>query len=172
MNKSFCTLFAVIFAFCSTPAIAEEVKKIEPASVITLPVETKDPFTAYSLGLIPFSSYSAANYVGTTRLSWQPSAGLRMAAFFQNTVDIALFISAITCFQRASQAVNQTTGCSVYGINQTDSSLAYYSYLTGYLASVIAIPVSRLLWHAPYWGNAAVEQNKRVLLENGYKVAP
>ena len=131
----------------TVPAFAQQTS--EPARTINLPVELKDPYTAYTVGLIPFYSYAAAAYVGTSRLSWNPSDEMTNAATNQMLVDLG-FLAAGIVFAGAGVATNNP------GLNIAS------------VVSIVAIPFCHVATYAPFWGQEAVRFNKKQMADSGF----
>ncbi len=133
----------------SLPAQAQQ--PIFVMRTTNVPVELKDPFTAYSIGLVPFYSIGAANYVGTTRLKWDPDPGLKFSAVTQTLLDVALLAAGIYLYQRST--TEPTTSAT---------------FLSGGVGALAAIPLTHLWFHAPFWGQQAVEFNRKRLEQEGF----
>lgn len=127
-------------------------KAAAPLAVVALPLDLKDPYTAYSLGMIPFASSLAARYVGTHRLSWHISDELSGAATRQALMDWGLLVggAAIMGFTTAMPYNMQGQGVFVGA------------------GALLAIPVSHWLLYAPYWGEEAVRLNRGELARHGF----
>lgn len=123
-----------------------------PIAVVALPLDLKDPYTAYSLGMIPFGSTIAARYVGTRRLSWRIDDELNGAATRQALLDWGLLVG----------------GAAILGIS---SAMPYGAQGQGAFigaAAIVAIPVTHWLLYAPYWGEQAVVFNRAELSRHGF----
>jgi len=135
---------------CGSPALAQQ--PIYVMRTTNLPIELKDPFTAYSIGLVPFYSIGAANYVGTTRLKWDPDPGLKFSAMTQTLMDFALLGAGIYLYQRATTEAPATTA----------------TFYSGGAAAFAAIPLTHLWFYGPFWGQRAVEFNRQRLEQEGF----
>ncbi len=127
-------------------------KAARPLTVVAMPLDLKDPYTAYSLGMIPFASTVAARYVGTRRLSWRIDDDLNGAATRQVIMDWGLLVG----------------GAAVLGLS---ASMPYGTQGQGAFvgaAAILAIPVSHWLLYAPYWGEQAVSFNRAELTRHGF----
>lgn len=147
LSKPGLTLAAALMVSTAMPAQAQQVAA--PTRTINLPVELKDPYTAYSVGLVPFYSHAAASYVGTSRLSWQPSEKLSNAANTQILGDIGFLAAGVLL-----------AGAGVVG-NSPGLSIAS-------LVSFIAVPISHVAFYAPFWGQEAVRFNIKQMTDSGF----
>lgn len=114
MRRLVPVLSALSILAAPLPAMAQQPIFVMRAT--NLPVELKEPFTAYSLGLIPFFSIGAANYVGTTRLKWDPDPGLKFSALTQTLTDAALLVAGIYLYQRSSTDPTNSTAFLAGGV--------------------------------------------------------
>ena len=130
-----------------TPALALPAEA--PSRTINLPVELKDPYMAYSIGLVPFYSAAAATYVGTTRLSWDPPESLKTASTNQFLADLTLLAGGIVLLGLSGPTQNP--------------GLALAS-----LVSFVAIPFSHSTFYGPFWGDKAAEFNRSEMREAGF----
>lgn len=135
-------LLAIGIIAASTPAQANT-----SAGTVSLPVELKDPYQAYSLGLIPFGGTVAASYVGTHRLSWKTPDHLQSAANASLLMDVGILLGG--GFIAAGNPSNAPA------IN---------------LLTLAALVGAHVFWFAPYWGDRAVDFNRSELQRNGFKV--
>lgn len=119
---------------------------------VTLPVELKDPFVAYSLGLVPFYSMAAANYVGFSRLSGTCEPGAASTGFGQFALDVGLVVAGSWLMAQG-------------GANAAQSAQAA-PLLGG--ACYLAIPVAHMFLFAPGWGNRAAMFNRASIELAGY----
>lgn len=142
MKHALAGLLAIGIIATSTPAQANT-----SAGTVSLPVELKDPYQAYSLGLIPFGGTVAASYVGTHRFSWKTPDHLQSAANSSLLVDAAILFGG--AFFSAANPSNAPA----------------ISFLT--LGALVG---SHMLWFAPYWGDRAVDFNRSELKRNGFNV--
>lgn len=123
-----------------------------PSMVVALSLDLKDPYTAYSLGLIPFGSTIAARYVGTRRLSWRIDDELNGAATRQALMDWGLLVG----------------GAGILGLA---AAMPYGSQSqTAFLgaAALLAIPFTHWAMYAPFWGEQAVGHNRAELTRHGF----
>jgi hypothetical protein len=133
--------------FATMPALAQQ-----PATTprtINLPVEMKDPYTAYAIGLVPFYSTAAATYVGTSRLSWDPPANLKNAGTNQFLADLSFVAAGLLLAGVAGATNNPAVGMAS-------------------IATFAIVPVSHSLFYAPYWGDRAVEFNRTKMRDAGF----
>lgn len=149
MRRHVLALSSLLLLTSQAPALAQQ--PIFVHRTTNLPVELKDPFKAYSIGLVPFYSIGAASYVGTTRLKWDPDPALKFSAMTQTLMDAALLAAGIYLYQRS-------TG------DPTNSSM----FLAGGIGALAAIPLSHLWIYAPFWGQNAVEFNRKRLEQEGF----
>ena len=130
MIKHYCVALVVLLAGA------------QPSVAADLPPETRDPHHAYLLGSIPFGSYAAAAYVGTSRLSADIDGDLLGAASFQTGADAAFLVAA-------------TLSPALLGsgtlLNQIVTSTC-----------LLALPISHMAY-APGWSEEAVKFNQRSL---------
>lgn len=123
-----------------------------PQPVVALTLDLKEPYTAYGLGTIPFMSNLAASYVGSNRLSWRPDDELMGAATRQGLADWGMFVG----------------GLGLLGLAQAlPSEMRVQGTFVG-VAALAAIPLAHWLFYAPYWGEQAVEANRRELARYGF----
>lgn len=123
-----------------------------PAAIVTMPLDLKDPYTAYSLGLIPFGSTFAARYVGTRRLSWRVDDELNGAATRQALMDWGLLVG----------------GAGILGLS---AAMPYGGQgQTAFIgaAALLAIPLTHWAMYAPYWGEQAVGHNRAEMTRHGF----
>ena len=127
-----------------------------PGTVLAVPVELKEPYLAYSLGMIPFFTMNVANYVGTDRLSWKPAQPLADVAWRQGLTDWGLLLAGTTLFALTGGAPEAVRGQGMF---------------LG-LTALVAIPASHLWIYAPWWGEQAADFNRRQLLRYGFPAEP
>lgn len=150
MRRQALLLSSLMVLATGQPALAQQ--PLFVMRTTNLPVELKDPFTAYSIGLVPFYSIGAANYVGTTRLQWDPDPGLKFSAVTQTLLDVALLAAGIYLYQRSTvEAPTTATG-----------------FTTGGIGALAAIPLTHLWFYGPFWGQQAVEFNRKRLEQEGF----
>lgn len=148
IHRNVATLAAISMTLVAVPpALAQQ--PVATPRTINLPVEMKDPYTAYAIGLVPFYSTAAATYVGTSRLSWDPPAHLKNAGTNQFLADLS-FVAAGAVLAGVAGATN-------------NPALGVAS-----IATFAIIPVSHSLFYAPYWGDRAVEFNRTKMRDAGF----
>lgn len=119
---------------------------------ITLPLELKDPHTAYGIGMIPFGAQAAATYVGTTRFSWDAPAELRDTATRQTLADLGLTV----------------LGAGLIALGNGDTGNRQVALYTAGGLSLLSVPLSHAWFYAPFWGREAIEFNRRQIREAGF----
>lgn len=129
-------------------------KSAGPVAVVALPLDLKDPYTAYTLGMLPFASSVAARYVGTSRLSWRIDDELSGAATRQTLMDWGLLVG----------------GTGIIGIGAASPSNLQGQFAFLGAAALLAIPFSHWLLYAPYWGEEAVRLNRAAMTRHGFEV--
>ena len=141
-------------AEAATPAPKPTPRPAGPAPVVTLPLDLKDPYTAYSMGLFPFASTVAARYVGTTRLSWRIDDELGGAATRQTLMDWGLLVG----------------GGAILGLSAAmpPGSQGQVAFVGA--TALLAIPLSHWLMYAPFWGEEAVRFNRAEMRRHGFPV--
>lgn len=144
---------ALIAILASSPALAQD--EPAPSRAVVLPVELKDPATAFTLGTIPFYSGAAAAYVGSSRFHWTPNQELSDAAGWQVAADAGILATYL--------ALTLVAGTPT-------SNPSYWGMQGAALLTLIALPVTHLAVYAPYWGDRAVEFNKDQVVKAGFPV--
>lgn len=135
-------------AMTARPARAEQPMYVVRS--VSVPVEFKDPFKAYCLGMVPLGGHAAANYVGTTRFSWSPAAEYKLNALTQSALDVVLLAAG---------------GTATYlGARDGNTPL-----LAGGVVGLLAVPLVHVTFFAPYWGDTAVQLNRQAMVREGYK---
>lgn len=153
MRRLVPVLSALTLVATAAPALAQQ--PIYVMRTTNLPIELKDPFTAYSIGLVPFYSIGAAYYVGTTRLQWDPAPALKVSAMTQTLLDLALLGAGLYLTSRSTTEPPATTA----------------TFTTGGVAALAAIPLTHLWFYAPFWGQHAVEFNRKRLEQEGFSTS-
>lgn len=139
---------ALVLGLLSQPALAEESKPPSNVSrTIVLQLETKDPLISYAVGLVPFYSYSAAQYAGTSRYNARVPEDLSGSALIQTLTDLGLLIGA------SAMAASSRT-------NSGSAVLALLLYAT--------IPVSHAWMYAPYWADVTANRNRNAAKAAGF----
>ena len=138
-------------AATQAPAVASAAKA-GPIAVVSLPLDLKDPYTAYGLGTIPFMSNLAASYVGSTRLAWRPNEALAGAATNQGLADWGMLVGGLGLLGLAQGLPYELRGQGLFvGV-----------------AALAGIPLAHGLIYGPWWGDQAVEANRRELARHGF----
>lgn len=122
--------------------------------VITLDVELKDPFRAYALGLVPFGSEAACNYVGTSRLTWSPPFALKDASTWQFVGDLA-FVGGYYLLNTLARSQSSPA---------TADAMRYGAWV-----SLAMLPLVHYWAYGPYWGKQAADFNREQLERAGFK---
>lgn len=142
-------VLSAALALTAAPALAAPTAD-EPVELrVTLPVDLKDPFVAYSLGLVPFGGPWAAAYVGTSRVQGSPGPTHLLTGWAYNAIDLGVLAGIAVL---AAQPVTPGSSPS----------------LLPYLA-VAALPLAHMAWFGPYWGGEAARFNRDAVLKAGFK---
>jgi hypothetical protein len=151
-----CTWIFGLVAFTAqmlAPSAALAADVPSPAREVTLPVELKDPFIAYTLGLVPLYATGPAYYVGISRVNGELPPNVAWASAFQDYGDLALAAGGF--------------GLARLSVGKTPVEAEPLIFASAFCYALI--PVLHFMYYGPHWARMAASFNKSSLELHGYK---